>query len=495
MGKIITTIIDRFDGGLTEDKRSGWISNGNIFTTNKFSITKHFDTYTYPKKLVPYHKTEAVETKTFDIVKFLQVKNSGGTERLYGYGVATGTTKAAVYFLSADVWTGLVNNESSTAGRNEMVFFFYKDFIYMWRSNNLMRFDTTGSAVWNDSYQAISFTTLASPVHHYADDIAYFFTDNKVHTLNDSTWTSNVLTLPSNLKIMDAVPYGDYLAIGCAPIGTNGVSVVYLWDRDSSLATLSERIDFGEGELTHLANLNNRLTAIMDYYLDDGNGLRKGKILIKQRSGAFATTLMELVTDSILAAGTIFQGNKVISGNKLYYAGRLNLNGDTRLGIWSVDEFGRATLDTIEEEASSYEGIYLLGNTWWIAHSNDGSTNRTDDNLVFSTSLSSTYETLIFTKGDSSIRAKLIGATVTTEPLPAAGQIVLKYRINEETDWTTIFTEATDNSISHSATNIESSGANLREFKELQLQILSTGGAVVTGLKFKVEITGKDIYE
>lgn len=501
MGKIIDTLITTFSGGLSKDKRDGWSGGGSFFTTDKFALTKHFDTYTYPKKLFPYIKTEAVEDKTLDIVKFLNAKNSAGTERFYGYGIVAGSTKAAVYFLSSDTWTGLTNNESGTAGRNETVFFYYKDFIYMWRGNNLMRFDTTGSAAWADSYQSISYTDLAQPVHHPSDDIAYFFTDNKVHKLDNTTWTSNVLTLPSDLKIMHACPFGNYLAIACAPTASDGgKSVVFLWDRDSSLATLSDRIDFGEGFIQYIFNLNNKLIGIMDFFTTNTYGHSAGKVLIKQASGQFATQLNEIILDTTMSSGTVFQANSQVKDNKGYFVLKVTQNGDNRLGIWAVDEFGRATLDFVEEEATvgtpEYQGIYARGNGWYIAHSNDGSVNRTDDNTTrqYSTTLASVYESLVFSAGDPSKTKKLIVATVMTEAMPTAGQCVLKYRKNEETSFTTLFTHTTDNSISHSTINVESSGATLPEYKEIQFRIESTGGAAITGLKFRSEVVEKDIY-
>ena len=95
---------------------------------------------------------------------------------------------------------------------------------------------------------------------------------------------------------------------------------------------------------------------------------------------------------------------------------------------------------------------------------------------------------------DIRITKKLVGVTVETEALPTAGQVVLKYRKDEETSWTTIFTNTTDNSLSHSAINIESTGVTLPQFKEIQFQIISTGNAVITGLRFKIEIIDKEPY-
>lgn len=497
MPQFVNTLINRFDGGISEDKREGWVGSGGNFTTNKFSLTKHFDVFTYPKKLVPYHKTTTISGKTYDIVKFLYAGDV-----LYGFGVQVGQTRGVVYSkasLVTGAWVVPSGGGDAVSVRVEDVFFYYKDYIYWWAGGNkLLRYDTGVADSWA-IYQTIAYTTVAQPVLHPADDMAYFFEDNNVHRLDDTTFDSGtvtpVLVLPDDLKIVAACAYGNYLAIGCTSTQSyNKRNVVYLWDRDSSLATVTGIIDFGEGELKHLANLNNKLTAVMGFYLyssTDGLSLDRPKVLIKQASGNFAVTLNKLDADDDVTITNDLPRTTYVADNKLYFPATIPLDSDTRLGIWVVDEYGRVTLDFTQDGATSYEGIFRVGNAWFIAHSDDGSVNTSDHAKGFSTTLSSIYESLIFSAGNPDVTKQLIGVAVTTEPLPTAGQIILKYRINEETSWTTILTETTNNSISHQAINIESSGAALPEFKEIQFQILSTGGAIVTGLEFKSEITNK----
>ena len=88
-----------------------------------------------------------------------------------------------------------------------------------------------------------------------------------------------------------------------------------------------------------------------------------------------------------------------------------------------------------------------------------------------------------------------IGVTVTNVALPSGTTITCAYRKDEETSYTTIFTNTTANSISKSAINITSSGANLPEFKEIQFRVSVTGGnGEITGIKFKFEVIEKDLY-
>lgn len=507
MGKTITTIIDRFDGGLSEDKRDGWSYSGGTFFTNKYSITKHFDALTFPHKLVPYTKTQACdnEQKSYNIRKF-QYANG----RLYGLGDPTSgnATRIQIYETlvgGTDSWSASTNGTGTTVTKTTNVFFSYtiSGVVYLYAmtgGDRISKFDSSGGA-FTDSERSVTYTFSwqAQPVLHPSDNIAYFFADNVIHANNAGVWAT-AITLPSSLRIVSACPFGNYLALGCVTTDTFNVrSIVYLWDRDSSLTTLSERIDFGEGILKHLANLNNKLIGVMDFYREIGVGdAKQSRVYIKQANGQFATILNELTCDAVTTPAGSIANTNFIRTNRMYFPMAAKLNGDTRFGIWVVDELGRATLAIVEEEVNttsgSYEGIYATGNVWWIAHSADGSVNRSTYTLnSYSSTNASTYESLIFTGGNSSVTKKLSRVKVLTEPLPSAATIVLKYRKDEETSWTQIFSYSTTSGISHAAINIESTGATLPTYKEIQFQILSTNGASPTGLYFESELIEKDL--
>ena len=482
-------IISRFDGGISEDKRST--------DASKFSLTKHFDIFSYPHKLVPYYKFQAFagEDKALKIARLIYAPRDAAetTFKLWGLGIKNGgTTETGIYMqdpYSESTWSTPNNNEGSAA-RNTSVFFYYKQYIYVWQGGSyLARFDVTSGGAYSNTYQTITYTNLAEPVHHRADDIAYFFSDNNVHTLNAASWTTNALVLPSNQIIKSACEYGNYLAIGCITKGTFNVkTTVFLWDRDSSLNTLSERIDFGEGSLISLHNLDGKLTALMNYYGNNALANAQPKILVKQSSGLFGVSLQELIGDYVSSSNGAGKG--VVKNGKIFFPASIQLNGDARFGVWAVDGNGKFTLALENPDATSIQDIYPLANSWWMVHSGDFSTDHNMPTAVdgyYSSVNPATYESLIINGGDSEQDKKLVRVSINTEPLPAAGQIVLKYRKNEETAWTTIYTDATDNQISHTAINIESTGANLPEFNEIQFQILSTGGAAPTGLKVELE--------
>jgi len=485
MGKVIKNKITRFSGGISHDVRSS--------DTRQASMIKHFDVFTNPSKLTPYIDTEANETKSLDIVKFIQVNS-----QMYGFGVSSGAI-AKVYKKSGDVLTSSWVEDQAVNGagaRNEKVFFHYKDFIYFWEAGaRLTRHgDITGTAT-NATFQTISFTNVAQPVHHPADDIAYFFYDNVVAKLDGASFTDSVLTLPDNLIITDAEPFGNFLAIACKSKELTGNSVVFLWDRDSSLTTISEKIDWGEGDVAYIANLDGNLvgvSTIADSAFTPGE--YREQMLIRVYAGEKARLVRKFVaTNTIPANGANSKVNKVITNDRLYFWAELTIDGTNQTGIFALDTNGNLTIDQVEEDADSTgaQGIYKTFGIWWIAHSNDGSVNRTNDSSSFT--FTSTYDTLKLDGGEPETTKKLIAVTVTTEALPTAGQVVLRYKKDEETSFTELFTNTTDNSQRQSALNT-AAGNNLPEYKDIIFRVESTGGAEITGVYWRYEVIEDDIY-
>lgn len=512
MGNPFQQRIANFSGGLLEDKR--------LSSPSHFGITKHFDTFTYSTKLVPYYKTIASlglsgqSVTNLKLKKFLYAASdaAGTIFRLFGLGTAAfGDVYTFVLDTSINTnhWVALANGSSASGATSNDVFFYYKGFLYVLAGGNtLKKVDATGVAVINDDYQTVTYDNTTpwavQPVLHPSDDIAYFFGSNVVHKLDNTTWTGSVLTLPSSMTVKCAIPFGNYLAIGCTTLGTIDVrSVVFLWDRDSSLTTLTERIDFGEGSLAHLANLNNRLIGVADFYSSNALALQKGKILIKRGNGELSEVLNEITTDATVTSG-LLSNNRVVRNNKLYFPMSATLKSDSRLGIWVVDSNGKVALDTIEENATQYDGIFTTGNMWWIAHSGNGSVSHTDLSLGYSSTLASVYESLVLAtvhvtnRGvaiqNNSVQKKLVALTVTCDQLPTGGQIVAKYRVDGATSWTTIFTYSTVGGFGHSAVNIESTGGNLPTYNEIEFRFESTGGAAFTGFTYKGETLDTDIY-
>ena len=513
--------ITSFNGGLLEDKREGWKYSGGSWTTQYYSVAKHFDPFTYPKKLVPHYQTVAAGADSattqhgYNILQTIYAPYEGGY-RLYGLGVKSGGyVKLYVQNIDAGsldsaTWLAADNGECSAGSQNAGMFFYYSGYLYFMRSStDISRYKTSSTTGMSEGWQTVSQTTApVQPVHHSSDDLAYFASDTHIYSYDGSSWT-DALTLPSDYTTVALAEFGNYLAIGRVKNGSEDIdSVVYLWDRDSSLTTITQRIDFGKGTLRYLANLQGRLIGVMDFYGNNSFSLNKGRVMIKRANGVIADTLNTLTLDTTYSP-YLATTNFYVQDDKLYFVNAAPLNGDSRFGIWVTDFNGRLALDTLEANASQvsyYNFIYKTGEMFWIGYY-DGTGNvvsRSDAEEGYSSSLASVYESLIFNGGDSSQKNHLLGITVTTEPMPSAGQIVLKYRKNlenpdgtatTETSWTTIFTNTTDNSVSHNAVNIEADGSQLPDFNEIQFRVESTGGAVLTGLRFAYESKPDSPYQ
>jgi len=511
MGKVIETIINRFDGGMVNDPRDTSEATCRVVT--------NFDVLTNPGKMTPYYNSTSGDSASATTFKknFCIANRTGTIYKLYALGVQTAsTTRAKVYVkdplntvddYSNATWQEPSNGESSTNDTAFDLFVYYAKRDRIFGAENgakIWSFDPDSSSTWDDEGVALTYTTIRQGLVHSKDDILYIPYDNKIAKNDNSSWTTAALTLPTNYQIESICEYGNYLAIAASEINAlSGTSKVFLWDRDSTLVTLSETIDWGSGILKVIEIIDGILVGIS---VLGGASLilnNQDRLIFRYLSGSIAIKFAEFI-GSMGTIGNSFPRAKQVNDNRLYFMCAITLNGTRREGVWSVGRASGGGFSIVHERTPNnttamttgtlYNFIFV-GDYLFQAYDPSGSAHAmsmTDDALSF-TSNSAIYESKIFNLGDSSITKKLIGVTVMTEYLPSGTEYTFKYRINEETTYTTIFTESTDNSISHSAINIESSGATLPEYKEIQFQILSTG-AVITGFSFKSEVIDKRLY-
>lgn len=517
MAKIYEVKINRFDGGISDDPREP--------ISNVGSLIKHFDIFSNPYKLIPYRSSEADENDgvTSDGMKTYNVRHFtlGSNGTLYGLGAnASGQPKVVSKATPASGnWT-LPATAEGNAARILGAFIEWQSSWYFFQGTTQLARWAIGGTVTNTVLTVGTITTVAQGIVG-PDNNLYMFYNNKVVRVNSAgTATDDVLTaLPSDMRITSVSVWGNYLAIGMA-YGTSatatpaGRSKVFLWDMVTT-STVADVLDWGEGFLRVLGNIEGRLCGVSDKYLSSSLGLARGSMVVRLWSGGAPQVMKEIVANQTVTADTStvtrFPRDVVIKNNKMYWAASVpfllstSTESTFHLGIWV---FGRKNANSnfalavdYVEEAADTANFYInsfgnAGDFWFINHSSDGSIEKTDDAANYT--YTSIYDTQIQNGAeaglDSSVRKKLIGVTVLTQALPAAGQVVLRYRINEETAYTLIFTNTTDNSISRSAINIESSGATLPEYREIVFRVESTGGAEITGIKYRYEVLDKDFY-
>ena len=436
-------------------------------------------------------------TKTFTGMNNISFKNlttfkTGGKIKYY-FEVPTEND------LIDNLWINTSNYQSASGAINFNVFIYYARTgrIYALKASGaVLKYDPSGSVaiVEDDTPSGLgTITNDAQGIVHSKDDILYIPYNNKIAKNDNGSWTADSLTLPTHLFVTSICEYGNYLAIACAPLSGVGKSIVYLWDRDATLTTLSDSIDWGDERLNVLNEVDGVLVGIS--YAPSNTTRFNSRVVFRYLSVSRAIKFKEFFTGS--ATGVVNQAKQLVN-NRLYFPMLIYLNGANREGIWSVGRNKDGMLNVIQERTSNNDtalvstknivGFIVVGDFMFISYldNNTRAVSKTNDTASFTAT--SIYESKIFTGGDISLNKKLLGVTVMSEALPTAGQIVMKYKINAETSYTTILTEATDNSLSDSAINIESSGVNLPEFKEISFRIESTGNAVITGFSFKYEI-------
>lgn len=535
MGKVIRKRIIDFGGGKVNDIREN-VQGG-------FSIAKHFDILTYPKKLKPLRGMTTESTTNSKIGNIIVSSNS----RMYGVGTDpnnpnngklwvrsdNNTTASGSSYGASSTWRSLTTDQLSGAvlrSGDEQFLVEYVDAgnvrTMFWASTNLLiASDPLGASA--ASTQALTFSTISQGFVHPKDKILYFGYQTSSATyiglINANatpfaTVNFTALQLPSQYRVYSITNWGNYLAIACtstfSSAGLN-TSVVFLWDRDTSNTTVNEVINWGAGSLKVLNNLNGTLIGVNTLSAASTGSVQDyDSVQIKGWSGGDSATLIDEVSaNNAVAAGvpscTINPNVNFIYQNRLYYSVNITINNSTTglYGLWVVGKNKQGQYVTNIERMATNGGTEtgvlaaaISGDFVAMAHTAIGtltaSTNGQTSSSTFAAS--SVYESLIEDLKDeelgNGITKKLIGVTVMFEPIPTGGSVVLKYKRDAETSWTTIFTYTTANGMRHDAINIESTGANLGTYKEVQFQITATGGATPNGLHFDNEVISDGLY-
>ena len=485
-------LIKNFFGGISDSARRP--------SASEFQISKHFDIHTDPSKLTPYRDLAADTTTSVSATDLKQyfVRDfvyASASTKLYGLGqTGAGLTKILQKAdATSGLWTTPATSEGNGAVKNGC---FFEHANYLWGfqgTTSIFKWGLlSGSPSITNAVATVgaTITSVANGVIAPATGEAYLAYNNVIVRISQdgATVTDSAKTVPTNLKITSLANFGSFLAIGCAPKDSyNGTSKVYLWNLSSNL--FAETIEWGEGELRILENVDGILVGVSDVYLNNSVGAGRGSMIIKTYQGGAALPVKEILTKA-LTGKTIPLSKAVING-RLFFSAKIMTNtaGTTyNEGIWS---FGRKnanypyslTLDVIEETVttSGIQGFGSAANFFFIAHSNDGSVSKTSATETYT--FDSIYESQVFDFGDSTVSKQIKLLTIYTDRITSGQSATLKFRVDGDTAWTTVGTISTVGVVSRDFYNIESSGADLPTFKEVEVRLESTGGAKITGFK------------
>lgn len=495
MGKIIEEKITTFSRGMTSEPREQ--------NTRYAQLIKNFDVFSYPNKLVPHRNSEDGDSgaSTSQKVNFLYANS-----RLYGLGVVSGQAYAEINYktdYSNNSWSAPSNNASSAGAKADGLFVHYKNYIYGARaSSTLWRHgDITGSPTWTDTWQSVSYSTVAQGLVHSKDDKLYIPYDNKIGSYDGSTWVAAALTLPTDKIITSICEYGNYLAIGTRPSAGIGKSRVYLWDRDSTLATVSESLDWGDGNLQILEEIEGILIGIS--YISTNNFT--GKIVFRYYSGGTEVNIFQtLISEAAFSTSDLPIAKQKVD-NYLYFLLSITLNGVKEQGLWKIGRISPSepfsvVLDRTPNNdtaltSGTLQGFFIVGDYVFISYVSSATyaISKTNDQESY-TGITGVYETLILNGDDSSQTKHLKGITATHEPLPSGGQVVIVAKFDEETSFSSALkTNTTQNTLRTTAIK-DANGGTLPNYKEKVIRAQSNGGAILTGIKSKYEEINDDGY-
>jgi len=496
MGQIVPLSIAVPVGGMTSNKR--------LPDLRYAALVKGFDIYSKPYQAIPHRaKGSGNSIDIRQIVKFCYASST-----LFGLGIgSSGSGTFATFWyktaLTDDLWTN-IGSDATNDPTATTLFVEYKDYLYgaangtrIWKVGPVT---TPGATSFTTTERALTYTSITQGVVHPKDDrlyVGYTTSSGSFIAMNHAgSWTNIALTLPTNLIPTSVCAYGNFLSIACRPKYSGGKSRVFLWDRDSSLTTLTETIEWGEGDLI--------LIEEVDGYLIGISKSNTNSFFAKLTFRSYISNAPQIFRELISSTSTAPELLDIQKAeNKLYFMASITLDGTLYQGVWALTRNGNGFVlafdhppQTSALNSGVLKGFILIGDYCFEAFVSGGSykVTKTDNTATYSTS---TIETLV--QGghpfpDPSHTKKLLGVTLYFEPLPSGASVVLSYKKDEDTSWTQIFSHSTLNSLSHSAVNIESTGVTLPEYREIQFQIQSVGGAVFTGGKAHAEQLDKDIY-
>ena len=489
-----TVALNRFDGGMVNDPR--------IPSVTAARLIQHFDCLTDAHRLIPTRGTESGDSSasTDQITNFAYTNGI-----LYGLGVQSGSSFLQIYSktdFTNSTWTTPASS-SANVTFSPNVFVVYHGHIYG------LRFTNPNSIVYNYNGATSAFTTTsdhtlaanyintAQGVVHSKDDTLYIPYDNFILSNNNGAYNDPALTLPSYLTITSICEYGNLLAIACRSINNEvPYSRVYLWDRNSSLTTLSESIDWGQENVSAIEEINGSLVGVS---MSNSANSFGNRLVFRTYAGSGDSVEVASFISSVITNLLHIAKQKI--RNRLYFLADFTLRGNQYQGVWScgIDPFSNAFSVNFEHVVNNnnvitgkLNGFFKSEDFMFISYQ-DASAYAMSKTISSSSTTAwtttSAWESLI-NEGIPPLHRtqdkQLITVSLSTEPLANGQQVLLFYKVDGG-GWTQILTANGTGTVTNE-TGTDSGGLQFSDGREYEFRIESTGGAVVTELKYKMSI-------
>lgn len=459
-------------------------------------VTQHFDILTRPHTITPYRSMTAGDSSP-TLNKLTDFLWTDG-QVIFAAGLPNVNGDAYVVYKSPTDLSWNANANNSSTGKTPVpgVFVEYHGKFYGSNTDGtIWKCTKDGTSAWVNNDASPSFACTANGVVHSKDDILYMGAGNIVYANNNGSWNTSALTLPSKYSITSLCEYGNYLAIACRnSLNAYGNSVVYLWDRDTTLNTISEVLDFGIGQLLVLEQVEGVLIGIS--LRGDIVSAVADRLVFRRYEGNTPDVFLEIMPSTI--PGVALYKNKSKVNQKLYFMADIILDGVLRNGIWGIgkNSSGEWALwhDRLpnNDTAVAYgtlKGFISTGDYVMVSYNDGGWLTKQTSTTTTDYAATSVIETVVnpnMQLKDYSNSKQLMAVSVSYDALPTAGQVILKYKVDGGS-WITIYTETTDGAVITERNKI-TDGTAFTLGREYQFRIESYGGAIITGMKYEYEI-------
>lgn len=511
-------LINNFFGGKSVDSR--------LQVPHQHELAAHFDIFTSPRKLIPHREMEANETTSQDITVFAYQ-----SDQLYGLGCVGGGTPEfwKIFEKSGDLITSAWTASSTGAGginRNENALVPYNvngvDFLFGFGSTRyIWSYNIDVPAVNDNAYDTGTFSTCANGIVT-RDGLLLMPFDNKIAKKDGGSsatdnWTT-ALTLPNQYQITDIVEWGDYVCVAVKPkaaVNRMLPSKMFLWDKVSE--DITDTVDFGEGDLELIGNIEGIIVGIMLHGGATSVAI-KPRLLVKvwqSGSNAREEIKIEVPLSTDIPLAITANKCKAMDDNKMVFGLDITINGTEETALWAV---GRVNSDAPwaltkyikvdnDTAVTSIQGVYKLGNYFFVAHNNDGSINVTNDQPSNSFRCTSAIVTQKLDGSDedplNAFKLKqLKSVAVYFEPLKGLTKVNLYMRKDHESSWTTIklFTEAASTANTKRLIAGElADGTNFAQYRDIQFKVETIGqagggadSASILGIEYEYDVMDND---
>lgn len=514
-----TVHVNRFGEGMASD-----IYNSRI---GKFSHSIQFDFLSYPNRLYPLRSMTNSTANTG--IGNIQVFSNGS---LYALGTdINNPTFGAIYkrddYGASGSFTVMSNSlTGEVANYNLLVEYTAQTKSIIYAGTTAIYSIDTGNV--SAGSQALTFTWIGQGFVHPKDNILYIpyrtsaTTGIKFAINNAGSWSfPTSLILPVQYTNAILTSYGDYLSIACSSNASGSgltTSVVLMWNRDTSLTTVSETIPWGSGRLQAFNNLNGVLlgvsnvgTVTSSYTNQDYDSL-----VVKEYSGGVPEIIEEIPVKkqtTTFPSITINPRVNFIYRNRMYFSADI-VGGSTSpvyKGLWCIGKskssgqyvVGIERFVTSDGSDGSVLSCAIAGDYVAAVHTAVGTVTFTINGTTSTASYinASIHESVVnpeMPDTDKPLNKKLMAFAIHLIPLLSGQQIVIRCRVDSTTAWSScpiIFTK-TDTSPDSNLVVYESqiiSSMNILDGRNFEFRIESTIGAIPVGYSYKYKILPTNI--